>query len=260
MKVAKFCLILMVLLMFSSCSIQKRHYNKGYYVSWNKSYISNKVNTSASNIKVEKKTELKKKFDDKNIDILKKKNKDINKIKTQSKKRNVMVDSNDVNHSKTEIKTHYFNKKRIIKETIKLQNVPTDSTKTNDSKLKNDDSKLIKNKKADIAFITFLISLSFFSLGFIAIVFAYFMAIKALIEIRNNRGVYLKNSKIKAQSVIISFNVIFLILSIILGIIFISEPLVFILLVFSLFYVLLGLIGLIILFTKSTGKGKKDFY
>jgi hypothetical protein len=51
----------MFLLLSTACTIQKRHYRKGYYVSWNKNYYSNLKNETKS-LKVEKtkpKTELK---------------------------------------------------------------------------------------------------------------------------------------------------------------------------------------------------------
>lgn len=40
MKLQNLLLIVLILLVASSCTIHKRHFNKGYYISWNKSYKS----------------------------------------------------------------------------------------------------------------------------------------------------------------------------------------------------------------------------
>ncbi len=250
-------LIIGMILISSSCTIQKRKYLKGYYVSWNKNFNSKhqapkttqlnvnknikKINltTPATGIDMPKKVEIK---------TLTKKKITSNHLKNKNVKKSTKSTlKNKINPNKIETKQKY------------ITNVVTDSTTTKyntNNKLK-DETKPINNKTAIIALALFVFSLIFFLFGgAITIIISYFMAILAFNQINDNPGVYLKRDRIKAIVVIILFNVFALAFSILIGIIFGFFSYIFYAVAFV--YGLCAIIGLIILRNKSLERTNKN--
>ncbi len=249
-------LIIGMILISSSCTIQKRRYLKGYYVSWNKNFNSKhqapkttqlnvnknikKINltTPATGINMPKKVEIK---------TLTKRKITSNHLKNKNVKKSTKSTlKNKINPNKIETKQKY------------ITDVVTDSTTTNNELTKNE-TELIKNEKATNALIVFILSIWLFVFGgFIAIIFSYFLAIKALNQIRDQPNIYRKKEKKRALTVIILYNIFAFALLITTSIIMFFDTLIFIFFIAGIVYGLCAIIGLIILRNKSLERKHKN--
>jgi len=264
-------LIGLIFMLNTSCSIQKRRYRKGFYVSWNKNYSSNlqnnKTNIKSNNsdiqtLEIEKKTVIASKNITVKINTKQKtkKVKDINKTIEQKS----LKDKNEPIKKVTQVKQNKKSKiLNFIPSTpeITQNEILTDSIKTN----VNDDNPTdgrIKNHLLNYANIFYIIgAIAIFSspftslfgipLGILLFVIGYFYAIFALKRIKENPKKFLKKDKKLALIYIISYNAISILSLIFIFIIALSDIFLLLFGFYPLFFIIIGLIGLIILNIKN---------
>lgn len=250
-----------ILMLTSSCTIQKRRYRKGYYVNWNKKYSKN--NTSVTKELKVNKTKQNKPKAIKVDSIVQETNPSIPEEKEVINDLNSTIDSTNETTKKLNLKK--TNEVVNFDTDIKQNEITTDSTKVN-SEVDKTHPKKIKNKSLSIAIILTILSVWLFIFGgFIAIIIAYFLAIKALKQIRNQPEIYKNKEQRKAKIIIYGYNIFFMSIFIITSILAIfSSSLFFIFVVASGIYSILGLIGLLSLhhtkkkLQKNKMKSKSD--
>lgn len=250
-----------ILMLTSSCTIQKRRYRKGYYVNWNKNYSKN--NTSVTKELKVNKTKQNKPKAIKVDSIVQETNPSIPEEKEVINDLNSTIDSTNETTKKLNLKK--TNEVVNFDTDIKQNEITTDSTKVN-SEVDKTHPKKIKNKSLSIAIILTILSVWLFIFGgFIAIIIAYFLAIKALKQIRNQPEIYKNKEQRKAKIIIYGYNIFFMSIFIITSILAIfSSSLFFIFVVASGIYSILGLIGLLSLhhtkkkLQKNKMKSKSD--
>ncbi len=253
-------LIIGILLISSSCSIQKRRYLKGYYVSWNRNFNVKHQPTKTTQLNVKK--------DIKKINLTKnpigiKTHKKVKNQTLNNKKHlnNNYQKTNNVKnkHLKNTSTSHIKNNTNVNNLKINKPysiDVVTDSTTVNEQQ--NEHIVPVENKKASNALIVFILSIWLFIFGgFIGIIVSYFIAIKALNQIRDNPKIYKSGEKIKPLAVIILFNIFAFALLAVTSVVMFYDTLIFIFFVAALIYALCAIIGLIILRQKTLERRKK---
>jgi len=244
-----------ILMLISSCTIQKRRYRKGYYVNWNKNYSKN--NTSVTKELKVNKTKQNKAITIKKASTAQEINPSIPEEKEVINDLTSTIDTTNettkkLNLKKTDVVVNF-------NTDIKQNEITSDSTKVNSEVDKTQPTK-VKNKSLSIAIILTILSVWLFIFGgFIAIIIAYFLAIKALKQIRNQPEIYKEKEQRKAKIIIYGYNIFFMSIFIITSILAIfSSSLFFIFVVVSGIYSILGLIGLLSLhYTKKRSQKNK---